>query len=456
MRKTISTFSGLISAIMILTFLNSCQPQEDSLRWYRGNLHTHTFWSDGDDFPESVAGWYKNNGYNFLVFTDHNILLRTPVTGPFRRDHVLVEGQLWQRILNDHPALEKYISIFGEKWPETRPDEEEGYLQIRLKPLDEFQQMFDEPDNFLLMMGHEWYNEFNDPHDVHICVFIPDEVIPGIQCGVDEKERMVREVIIETNEYSNRTGRYTSPVLAHPLNKWCFTAEIILEAEDLRFFEIYNGHPNVLRFNDELYADTERIWDIVLSIRLETGQGELLYGVAADDAHSYHKPFPGYRSKGATPGRGWIMVRSAGLTEELIFDAINRGEFYSTTGVLLKNIACDGKHIHVEIEPQEGVEYVTEYIGTFSGTDTSSEPVTDSSGNELADATRRYSNDIGKILAVSNEITSGYTLTGHELYVRVRIRSSADQTDQITGEIIGKQTAWSQPFVPKVNRKEGK
>jgi len=24
-------------------------------RWWKGNLHTHTFWSDGDAFPEMVA-----------------------------------------------------------------------------------------------------------------------------------------------------------------------------------------------------------------------------------------------------------------------------------------------------------------------------------------------------------------------------------------------------------------
>src|SRR5262245_2463070 len=42
-------------------------------RWWRGNLHTHTFWSDGDDFPESVVDWYKRNGYQFLALSDHNV-----------------------------------------------------------------------------------------------------------------------------------------------------------------------------------------------------------------------------------------------------------------------------------------------------------------------------------------------------------------------------------------------
>ena len=32
-------------------------------RWWKGNLHTHTLWSDGDDYPEMVLDWYKSRGY---------------------------------------------------------------------------------------------------------------------------------------------------------------------------------------------------------------------------------------------------------------------------------------------------------------------------------------------------------------------------------------------------------
>jgi hypothetical protein len=43
--------------------------------WYKGNTHTHTSLTDGDSSPEVVASWYKNHGYNFLVLSDHEILL---------------------------------------------------------------------------------------------------------------------------------------------------------------------------------------------------------------------------------------------------------------------------------------------------------------------------------------------------------------------------------------------
>lgn len=44
-------------------------------KWYKGNTHTHTSETDGDSSPEVVASWYKNHGYNFLVLSDHEILL---------------------------------------------------------------------------------------------------------------------------------------------------------------------------------------------------------------------------------------------------------------------------------------------------------------------------------------------------------------------------------------------
>src|SRR5713101_7031379 len=49
--------------------------QENQFKWYRGNIHTHTLWSDGDDYPEMVALWYKDHGYDFLSFSDHNTVM---------------------------------------------------------------------------------------------------------------------------------------------------------------------------------------------------------------------------------------------------------------------------------------------------------------------------------------------------------------------------------------------
>ena len=55
------------------------------LKWFKGNIHTHTTESDGDDTPENVVRWYRRHGYDFLVLSDHNHLTLFDYTGGRRR-----------------------------------------------------------------------------------------------------------------------------------------------------------------------------------------------------------------------------------------------------------------------------------------------------------------------------------------------------------------------------------
>ncbi|MCA1802063.1 MAG: hypothetical protein LC662_06350, partial [Rhodothermaceae bacterium] len=336
----------------------------------------------------------------------------------------------WQRLPKDHQAVAKYTESFGEEWVDIRPDEDDHVL-VRLKPLDEFRHMFEEPGEFMLMMG----NEITDRHAVHVVTIHQDEVIPTVGGSPGERADMIREIVHRVDDYRERSGRNTWPVLAHPNFTWAITAEMMLEAESLRYFEVYNGHPAVNNKGNEFRASTDRMWDIVLSMRLSSGNGKLIYGLATDDTHNYH-------AGGATPGRGWVMVRSDKLEAGSILDAIDSGDFYSTTGVKINEISFNGSELTVDIEPEEGITYTTEFIGTLAGFDTSSTATLDGEGNEIANTTRTYSEEIELVLSASSVLSSSYTFTGNELYVRVKITSSADKKDRITGDVIGKQVAW--------------
>ena len=59
--------------ILALLFLTAL-PASAETKWFKGNTHTHTLWSDGNDFAEMVIDWYKQRGYDFLALSDHNIL----------------------------------------------------------------------------------------------------------------------------------------------------------------------------------------------------------------------------------------------------------------------------------------------------------------------------------------------------------------------------------------------
>jgi hypothetical protein len=61
--------------ILILPFLLIYQSfSQQGSYWYKGNTHTHTTNSDGNELPRRVVRWYLDHNYNFLVISDHSYL----------------------------------------------------------------------------------------------------------------------------------------------------------------------------------------------------------------------------------------------------------------------------------------------------------------------------------------------------------------------------------------------
>src|SRR5690606_33423328 len=82
---------------LLLLATPSCTPAiahlgEPPVRWWKGNLHAHSLWSDGDHFPEMVLDWYRRNGYAFASLTDQDVV---PATGSWinlERDSAAAAG----------------------------------------------------------------------------------------------------------------------------------------------------------------------------------------------------------------------------------------------------------------------------------------------------------------------------------------------------------------------------
>jgi hypothetical protein len=138
------------------------------------------------------------------------------------------------------------------------------------------------------------------------------------------------------------------------------------------------------------------------------------------------------------------MVRAEALTPESLIAAMEAGDFYGTTGVLLDEVQAVNGEIRVEIQPEAGITYRTQFIGTRTGYDPASEPVEDAEGVAV---TRRYSDTIGTVLAEVQGLTPSYTMQGNEVYVRARIISSKPKANPLqTGEV---EMAWTQPVSPE-------
>lgn len=80
--------------IAVLTAFLASGSLSQEPRWYRGNTHTHTTNSDGNEVPRRVVRWYLDHGYNFLVISDHSHLTETKYLDTDKEDDfILIPGE---------------------------------------------------------------------------------------------------------------------------------------------------------------------------------------------------------------------------------------------------------------------------------------------------------------------------------------------------------------------------
>ena len=390
-------------------------------KWWKGNLHTHTLWSDGDDYPEMVAAWYKEQGYHFLALSDHNITLT---------------GQKWITLTNNKggaKAFSKYVDRLGNDWIEQRTVG--GTQQVRLKTLIEFRRLVEEPGRFLMIPSEEITDQFNKL-PIHLNASNLREYIPPQKGSnvLDVLQRNVDAVFAQRQA----TGQPMFPHINHPNFGWALTIEDVMHVSGDRFFEIYNGHPQVHNYGKEGHPGMERMWDVALSFRLtDLGLG-IMYGVGVDDAHNYHTT----SIKDSNPGRGWVVVRAPELTAPALIDAMERGDFYASSGVRLKDVRVTKRQLIVEIEAEKGVAYTIQFIGTRKNFDRRSEPVV---ATDKSRVSRKYSDDIGQVLLERKGKKGVYRFRGDEIYVRAKVISSKPKKNPYA--VDEKETAWVQPVV---------
>ncbi len=60
--------------------------------WYRGELHCHTYHSDGDSDPLEVVRLAESLGLNFLAITDHNVLSHLARLNTLKTSLILIPG----------------------------------------------------------------------------------------------------------------------------------------------------------------------------------------------------------------------------------------------------------------------------------------------------------------------------------------------------------------------------
>jgi hypothetical protein len=417
----------LRSSLLALCLASSAMAAEP--QWFKGNTHAHSLWSDGDDFPEMITDWYVKNGYAFLGLSDHNTLAR----GERWLNQEAVEKK---RKGLGRKVIDKYRDRFGADWVQTRVGEGDK-PEVRLRTFEEYRTLFEKPGAFMLIETEE-VSAGMAKVPVHINAVNVAEAIQPIKDLATVKD-VLRANMQAIAEHALKHGRPVLAHLNHPNFRWALTAEDLAHVVEDKFFEVFNGHPMV--YNDGLpdraESSMDRIWDVANTIRIAELKAAPLYGLGTDDSHNYH-------GGDVSPGRGWVMVRAEKLEPNAIVEAMQRGDFYASSGVTLKEVRFDkdSKTLRIEIAAEEGVTYTTQFLGTRKGYDRAVEKVPTPEGDNVP-FRLRYSKDVGAVLASSDSLMPSYTLKGDELYVRAVITSSATPKNPI--EPGQKTKAWTQP-----------
>lgn len=169
--------------------------------FYKGNVHTHTNWSDGDTSPEDVIGRYRDAGYDFLAITDHNTFT--------------------------NPAL------FGR----------------HAKP------------KMVLVAGEEvtfWSSESGTPKPVHVnALCAPKQV--GYRHTFATNVEALRAGIAAVHAHEGAVA-----LVNHPNYEWALRPDDVLAARDAELLEIWSGHPNVHNDGDAEHPSHVALWDLAL------------------------------------------------------------------------------------------------------------------------------------------------------------------------------------------------
>lgn len=272
---------------------------------YRANLHCHSAHSDGSQYCDEVADWYRENGYQVLSISDHDAYGDQDggVAPGARQNDQVVHDWDGDGVLHEtrerRSGVEAYVRDYSKPAPEWVPREWN----------------LSRPGEFLILNGLE--ASFGHPHTN--AVGCPSGDIPEPREG------------FAFIDWCHGNGGVVFQ--NHPAS-WNEQPEKLYEHPDLSRvdgIEVMNGF--LARDNrkggnsDGSPGFAEGLWNGCLDA------GKRLWGFANDDAHTIDTTvFCG-------AGSAWNMIWARELTAEAILEALHNGAFYATCGIIIDEVA---------------------------------------------------------------------------------------------------------------------
>lgn len=231
---------------------------------------------------------------------------------------------------------------------------------------------------FLVVKGEEVTSRFGDK-PLHVNGLEVERLVPPPEGGGSVLE------VLQQMVDGIRAARGV-PSINHPNFGWAITPDELGQVQRTKLFEVFNGHPTVNNLGGGGVPGLEETWDRILS------SGKLLYGIAVDDAHYFKRPEDPAAPR---PGKGWVYVRAARLDARALVEALERGDFYSSTGVQMQAVDATASSLSLSVRTEPASKYRIQFIGRQ-----------------------------GRLLSEVTTPTATYAFKGDEGYVRAKVLES--------------------------------
>lgn len=275
-------------------------------KFYKANLHSHSVYSDGHLTVEEMKEAYMKKGYSIIAFTDHEHLID-----------------------NSHLDDENFLSITS--------------CEVAVKEFPEQSTLV----NMDMRVGHFNFYALDQHNTVTPCYssvydhFVNDLNRDKIKFEGEYERKYSIERINEMIRIANEKGFIVS--YNHP--NWSLeNATRYLGYENLFAVEIVNG--GCIKAG---YVDNEGVFDDILR------SGKKIFATTADDNHNPHP----IDSKLCDSFGGWVMINAEKLEYSEIMSALQRGDFYASTGPEITSLTRDGDTVRVECSDAKKIVLVT-------------------------------------------------------------------------------------------------
>ena len=250
-------------------------------KYFKANLHCHSTNSDGRATPEDIKREYKARGYSIVAFTDH--------------DHVVDMSYLDDESFLTVTSAE--LSVWDSEHLVWTPDTR-GSI----------------PVTHLNLYAKDQHNDITPFMDAELDKKCPDALRPQIKYDGNSERIYTPEWISSMVKKAHELGYLVS--YNHP--NWSIeNATSYMKYDGFDFVEIHNT--GCVKHG---FANDERVLDDMLI------GGKMIYCTAADDNHNIH----GFDTPRSDSFGGFVMINAERLEYSEIMTALERGEFYASTG----------------------------------------------------------------------------------------------------------------------------